>query len=118
MTTIETTKKEMAEVLAQLEAKKAELAEMMKAMKAETLRIKDLEKEEKAKAKAKEAEERSRRMREAIGAGTMAKENKMEVIRTKLMMGHTIDMIQEETGYGRKEILDRVWLIEKKLGIR
>lgn len=114
---IEQMKSEMAQAMAELEAKKAEMAAMLKAVKEEQAKLKDQEKEAKAKMKAEEARLRAERMR-AMLSGSEVKVNMTERIRQLLLQGKTTDEIQAETGYERKAILDRVWLIEKKLGIR
>lgn len=117
--TIETTKVELQNAAKTLIQLKAELAAKMKELKEEAAKLKEAEKAKKAELKHEEASNRAKKMAEALAnAGSELQVNKTERIRTFLLAGKTIDEIQEETGYGRKEILDRVWLIEKKLGIR
>ena len=59
------------------------------------------------------------KMKEALENGEVeVKVNKTQVIREMLVEGMTIDMMVEKTGWARKSILDRVWLIEKRLGLR
>lgn len=119
MTTLEVLKAQMAEASKAMELKKLELAEAMKSLKLESQKLKDREKEQKEVAKKLEAEKRAEAMKIALEAGGMgAKVNMTEEIRTRLMSGQDINTIQAETGWNRKSILDRVWLIEKKLGIR
>ena len=104
---------------AEMEAKKAEIKEQMDALKSEAKKLREEEKAAKAEAKELEAKERSAKLKEAMANGVIeAKVNKTEKIREMLLKDMTIDMMVEETGWNRKSILDRVWLIEKKLGIR
>lgn len=117
-TTLEALKAQMAQAAQEMAAKKLELANAMKAMKEEAKKLKDEEAELKVQAKKAEAEKRAEAMRKALEAGTVGKVNMTEEIRTRLLKGQDIDTIQAETGWNRKSILDRVWLIEKKLGIR
>ena len=118
MTTLELLKSQLAESAKQMAEKKLELATAMKALKEESQKLKDQEAEAKAQAKKAEAANRAEAMRAALEAGTVGKVNMTEEIRTRLLKGQDIDTIQAETGWNRKSILDRVWLIEKRLGIR
>ena len=118
MTTLEILKAQLAESAKQMAEKKLELAQAMKSLKEESQKLKDQEAEAKAQAKKAEAENRAKAMRQALELGTVGKVNMTEEIRTRLLKGQDIDTIQAETGWNRKSILDRVWLIEKKLGIR
>lgn len=118
-TTLEALKAQMAQAAQEMAAKKLELAEALKSLKEEQKKLADLEKQNKEEAKRAEAEARAKKMAEALKAGgAETKVNMTEEIRTRLLNGQDIDTIQKETGWNRKSILDRVWLIEKKLSIR
>lgn len=118
METLETLKNQLAESAKAMELKKLELAQAMKALREESKKLKDQEAEAKAQAKKLEAEKRAEAMKKALELGAIGKVNMTEEIRTRLLKGQDIDTIQTETGWNRKSILDRVWSIEKKLGIR
>jgi len=118
MTTLEILKSQLAESAKQMNEKKLELANAMKLLKEESQKLKDIEKEEKENIRKLESENRAKMMKEMLEKGTIGKVNMTEEIRTRLLKGQDIDTIQTETGWNRKSILDRVWLIEKKLRIR
>ena len=116
--TLEVLKAQMAQAAKEMAEKKLQLAEAMKKLKEESKKLADQEKEAKVAEKKVEAEKRAEAMRKALEFGTIEKVNMTEEIRRRLLRGQTIDEMQAKTGWNRKSILDRVWLIEKKLGIR
>lgn len=108
--------KAQAEKMAQA---KAELQLKMKELKEQAKKLKDEESSKKKELKAQEAQERAQRMKVVLEkAGAEITVNKTQKIKELLLEGKTTDEIVELTGFGRKEVLDRIWLIEKKLGIR
>lgn len=119
MTTLEILKQEMIKSVTEMNEKKLQLKNALNSLKEEQKKLADLEKQNKLNLKKIEAENRVKRMNEALKNGNIeSKVNMTEEIRTRLLKGQDIDQIQKETGWNRKSILDRVWLIEKKLGIR
>lgn len=108
--------KAQAEKMAQV---KEELKQKMAELKEQAKRLKEEETSKKKELKAQEARERAQRMKVVLEkAGAEITVNKTQKIKELLLEGKTTDEIVELTGFGRKEILDRIWLIEKKLGIR
>lgn len=117
--TLESLKAELQKAAQEMAEKKAQMAEAMKKLKDEAKAMKELEKLQKEEIKKAEAETRAKNMAEALAKlGQDAKVNMTEKIKTMLLDGKTLDDIAAETGWTRKSISDRIWLIEKRLGIR
>lgn len=117
--TLESLKEELQKAAKEMAEKKAQMAEAMKKLKDEAKAMKELEKLQKEEIKKAEAETRAKNMTEALAKlGAESKVNMTEKIKTMLLEGKTLDEIVKETGWARKAISDRIWLIEKRLGIR
>ena len=96
------------------DAKKAKEIE-----KKEKKKLAEKLKEQKLKAKETDAKDRVAKIKEAlIAKGEEKKINMTLRIKEMAMQDMTIDDMVEETGWNRKSILDRIWLIEKSLGLR
>lgn len=117
--TLESLKEELQKAAKEMAEKKAQMAEAMKKLKDEAKAMKELEKLQKEEIKKAEAETRAKNMAEALAKlGAESKVNMTEKIKTMLLEGKTLDDMVKETGWARKAISDRIWLIEKRLGIR
>lgn len=116
---LDTLKAEMQKMAQEMAEKKAQMAESLKALKEEAARLKDLEKAQKEEAKKLESADRAKKMADALAKlGSEITVNKTQTIKTLLLEGKSLDEIVKSTSWSRKEISDRIWLIEKKLGIR
>lgn len=117
--TLDALKAEMKRMAEEMAAKKAMMAESLKQLKEEAAKLKEAEKLQKVELKKAEAEGRAKAMAEALAKlGADVKVNMTEKIKTLLLEGMSLDEIAEETGWERKAISDRIWLIEKRLGLR
>ena len=117
--TLESLKAELQKAAQEMAEKKEQMALAMKALKEEAKALKELETAQKAEMKKAEAQNRATAMAEALAKlGQDAKVNMTEKIKTMLLDGKSLDDIAAETGWTRKSISDRIWLIEKRLGIR
>ena len=97
-----------------LDAKKAKELE-----KEVNVKLAEKAKELKLKAKSKDAINRIMAIKLGLEAkGESQKINMTLKIKEMAIKEMTIDMMVEETGWQRKSILDRIWLIEKSLGLR
>jgi len=98
--------------LAKLKAEKAKIEAKLKEIKAEA---------EAAKAEIKDAEAKAKasRLAEIMANGGIAKKvNKSEVLLGLMLQGKTRAQMEEETGYGKKFIIDVIWRLEKQYGLR
>ena len=125
MTTLVKESKKVVEMteLEKLEAKIAQMKEDAKKAKEiekkEKKKLAEKLKEQKLKAKETDAKDRVAKIKEAlIAKGEEKKINMTLRIKEMAMQDMTIDDMVEETGWNRKSILDRIWLIEKSLGLR
>jgi len=117
--TLESLKAELQKAAKEMTEKKEQMAAAMKALKEEAKALKELETAQKAEIKRTEAKDRATKMAEALAKLEQdAKVNMTEKIKTMLLDGKSLDDIAVETGWTRKSISDRIWLIEKRLGIR
>ena len=101
------------ENLAKKEAElKAEIKKLQNELKAQAKVEKEESKAIKAEEAVAEAEDYAKRLKEVY---KQPKANMTEAIRALMLDSKTVDEIAEATGYSRKAIADRRWLIIKSL---
>jgi F0F1-type ATP synthase membrane subunit b/b' len=106
--------KMQADHKAQVDALKVKSEEL----RAQAKELKAKEKAAKAELKKEEALSRAKVLKETMAKGQTSKRNLTQEVRELMMDGKTVDEMVEILKVGRKDILDRRWLIEKKAGLR